>query len=190
MAIPILAFVLGACTERPAPARPNAADPNAPAVVQLPPVILPSDTAKPDTTERVRQRLAEATSALGQNYAVLGTAIVFGDRRMIASQYAPDAVLRMPGATHTGSVAIANTLAALGPPKSLKEFKRTSQGTRIADSTVADSGDFVAISKRAGADSLVERGTYVTTWRIHPPPMTWVIKTDELRPRATRRPKG
>lgn len=177
-----------ACGSESAP--PRAADPGAPAVVTLPPPVLPSDTAKPDTMERVRARLAEAKMVLAQNYAVLGAAMVFGDRRMIASQYTADAVLATPDSAYRGPVAIANALAQLGPPRSLQEFRRTSLDVRIADSTVADSGTFVAISRRAGADSVVERGTYRATWRMRAPPTAWLIEADELHPATRPKKRG
>lgn len=188
MALSVLCSCAWACGRKPEAAK--ALDPRVPAVVQLPPPVLPSDTAKPDTMMQHRERIRLARRELVPNYAILGAAMVFGDRRMIASHYAPDAVFLTPDTTLTGSVAIANALAAQGPPRSLVEFNRTSIDVTIIDSTVADSGTYKAIAKRAGArDSTIERGSYVATWRVHAPPLHWVITRDEIRPNGKRHRK-
>jgi hypothetical protein len=86
-------------------------------------------------------------------------------------------------------VAIANGLANLGPAKSLRDFRRRSLVTRIVDSTVIDSGTYVILTKRPGADSLFERGRYATVWRIHAPPMNWLIMHDHLYRETQRKSK-
>ena len=134
MALPMLCYCAAACGPKPEAAK--ALDPNAPAVVRLPPPVLPSDTAKPDTVPYYRERIRLARLELSPSYAVLGAAIVFGDRRMVASHYAPDAVLVTPESTYTGSAAIANALVALGPPNSLVEFIRTSLDLKIVDRVI------------------------------------------------------
>jgi hypothetical protein len=184
----MLCALVASCGRKAEPAK--ASDPNTPAVVKLPPLILPSDTAKPDTMQSHREKMNAALSVLVREYAVLGAATVFGDRRMIETQFAPDAVLVTSDSSYKGSVAIANALAALATSKSLREFNHSSRGFRIADSIVVDSGTYTLISKRAGADSLLERGVYVASWRMHAPPLTWVIRKEELRPGAKRRKKG
>lgn len=188
MVLPILCFSLAACDRKAEPAK--AADPNAPAVVKLPLPILYPDTAKPDTMESHIERTNAAQSELLTNYAVLGTAVVLGDRRMIAMQYAPDAVLVTSESTYSGPVAIANALAALASSRSLRAFSRRSLDVRIIDSSVVDSGTYKLISKRRGADSILETGSYVAKWRIRPPPLVWMIKGEELRPAGQRRKKG
>jgi len=178
VALPLLCAGITACAKP--DARAGASDPNAPAVVRLPPPVLPSDTARPDTMRARTERVRSAQLTLASNYAVLGAAIVFGDPRMVAAEYAPDAELVTPDSTYRGIVAIANSLTALGRTNSLREFIRTSVVLRFADSTVIDSGTYVALSKRTGADSIVQRGRYATTWRVHPPPMQWAITRDRL----------
>ena len=182
--ISILCLCAVACGRKTEAAK--ASDPNAPAVVRLPPPVIFSDTAKPDTMLRYREKVGAANSTLAQEYAVLGAAIVFSDRRMIASMYAPDAELVTPDSTYRGFVAVANRLASLGRTQSLREFNRRSRGLGIIDSVVTDSGTYVAITKRPGADSIVERGSYRTSWRIHAPPLHWVMTRDELHPSGKR----
>jgi hypothetical protein len=176
MALAILCCSAAACGRKAKPA--DAAD--APAVVKLPPLVLPSDTTKPDTMQARAEKVQAARTVLAQNYALLGAAIVFGDRRTIASMYAPEAILATPDSTYRGPVGIANALAAIGPPKSLRDFRRTSLTFRLVDSTVVDSGTYVAVSARKGADSVVERGSYLARWRMHPPPMNWALTNDRL----------
>lgn len=185
VALPVLCVLFAACGRKTEPVK--ASDPNTPAVVKLPPLILPSDTATPDTMDSHREKMNAVRSVLVRGYAVLGAATVFGDRRMLATQFAPDAVLVTSDSSYKGSIAIADALAALGTSKSLREFNHSSRGFRIADSIVVDSGTYTLISKRTGADSLVERGVYVTSWRMHAPPLSWMIKKEELRPAVRRR---
>ena len=177
VALAVLCCTATACPQEPKPVNTTAA---APAVVTLPPPILPSDTAKPDTMPAHVEKMNRARSATTEGYAVLGAAIVFGDRRMIASFYSPEATLTTPDSTYRGLVAIANALAVLGPPKSLRSFDRRSLVTTIVDSTVVDSGTYVAVAGRKGADSTIERGAFLTRWRMHPPPMHWVMTSDRL----------
>lgn len=157
----------------------RAANPNIPAVIQVPPPVLPSDThhvvpaPAPSTPKEMLQ-------VLGSNYAILGLAIVSGDRRMIGATYAPDAELTTPDTTLHGAVAIAQSMGQMGPRNSLREFRRTPRATNVQDSTVTDSGAYVILSKRAGADSLVERGTYATVWRARAGGKNWVILTDHI----------
>lgn len=179
VALAVLCCSATACDRTPKPANATAAA-DAPAVVKLPPPILPSDTAKPDTMPAHVEKLNRVRSSTTEGYAVLGAAIVFGDRRMIASLYSPEATLTTPDSTYRGLVAIANALAALGPPKSLRSFDRRSLVTTIVDSMVVDSGAYVAVSGRKGADSTIERGSFLTRWRMHPPPMHWVMTSDRL----------
>src|ERR1019366_6262362 len=112
MALPMLCALVAACGRKAESAK--ASDPNTPAVVKLPPPILPSDTAKPDTMENHRAKVDATMSVLAREYSVLGAATVFGDRSMIASHFAPDAVLVTSDSSYMGNFAIANSLAALG----------------------------------------------------------------------------
>jgi hypothetical protein len=188
LALPMLCVLVAACGRKAQPAK--ASDPNAPAVVKLPLPVLASDTAKPDTMQSHLEKTNAALAELLTNYSVLGTAVVLGDRRMIGMQYAPDAVLVTPDSTYRGLVAVANALAELSSSRSLRAFRRRSLALKIVDSTVIDSGSYTLISKRPGADSLLERGVYIANWRMHPPPLVWVIKKEEMRPSAPKRKKG
>lgn len=179
-----MACVVGvACSNKPkADARSAANDPYAPAIVRGAPIILPGDTLKPDTAAKHAAAADEVRRELNTDYSVLGAAIVFGDPNMIGASYAADARLVTPDSTVTGVAAIARTLSKLGPAKSLREFQRRSLATRVVDSTVTDSGTFIVFTKRAGADSILERGHYATMWRMHAPPFHWLITRDRLYP--------
>lgn len=176
MALPILLLAAAACGKQDARAN---ADPNAPAVVKAPPVVLASDTEKKiDTTHNVPMMLAKTT--MTRNYAILGMAISRGDRQMIGLQYAPDAKLTTPAGTMTGANAIEHLYSGL---TGLKTFQRMSLVTKIVDSTIADSGMYVMVIKRAGvADSSVERGNYAAVWRVRAEPQEWFMTKDHLYP--------
>jgi hypothetical protein len=189
MALPILCCLAGACSGNKADPRAAAKDPNVAAVVRGPAVVLPSDTMKPDTTRPPVVAITDAQRSIATNFAILGAAIAFGDRRMIAANYDANADVITPDTTYKGSVAIANGFANLGPAKSLRDFRRRSLVTKIVDSTVVDSGAYVILSKRSGADSLFERGRYATVWRIHAPPMNWLIVHDRLYREPSRKSK-
>jgi len=183
-----MACVLGvACSNKSkADARSAANDPYAPAIVRGAPIILPGDTLKPDTAAKHAAAADDVRRELNTGYSVLGAAIVFGDPNMIGASYAADARLVTPESTVTGVAAIAMTLSKLGPAKSLREFQRRSLATRVVDSTVTDSGTFIVFTKRAGADSILERGHYATIWRMHAPPYHWLITRDRLHPDPVR----
>lgn len=189
MALSILCIFVSACSGSRADSRAPAKDPGAPAVVQVPAVVLPSDTIKKDSTPDARSALEAAKRSIAGDFAVLGAAIAFGDRRMIATTYAPDAEVITPEKTYTGSMAIASGLGRLGPSNSLAEFRRRSLAMRIVDSTVVDSGVYIVLTKRVGADSVFERGRYATTWRIHAPPLNWLITRDHFYRESPAKPK-
>jgi hypothetical protein len=176
MALAVLCLASAACNKP--DARANAADPNTPAVVKAPPVVLASDTAKkPDTTE-ISMLLAKTTTA--RNYAILGLAIARGDQAMVGAEYGPDAKLITPSGTFTGKNAIVHLYSGF---VGLKSFQRISRVTTIKDSTVADSGSYAMVIRRAGAaDSTVERGSYSSLWRVHAEPLEWVMWSDRLYP--------
>ena len=173
MAFPVLCLAIAACGKP--GARANAADPNTPAVVKAPPVILPGDTVKKVATTVVSMQTAKTTTA--RNYALLGAAISFGDQQMIGAQYAPNATLTTAAGNTVGNAAIVHVFKEL---KGLKDFTRVSRVTTIADSTVIDSGTYTIVLKRAGADSTVERGSYSSVWRIQPEPIEWFMSRDHL----------
>ncbi|HVT39920.1 MAG TPA: nuclear transport factor 2 family protein [Gemmatimonadaceae bacterium] len=187
--LPILCFLASACTAPRADRGASAKDPNTPAVVQAPQVVLVGDTAKKDTAPSAAAGMDGAKRVLASNFAVLGAAIAFGDRQMIGANFAPDAEVVTPDTTYKGVVAIANALGRLGPAKSLRDFQRRSLVMKIVDSTVVDSGIYVVLTKRPRADSVFERGRYSTTWRIHPPPGEWLITHDRLYRDPARKKK-
>ncbi len=185
-ALPILCLAFIACGKK--AATPNPADPNTPAVVQLPAFVPPGESSQaPDAARANEARIAEARRTLGTNYSILGAALVFGDARMTGSFYAPDAVLVTPDAEHRGSEAIAKAYSDMGPAKSLREFNRVSLVTRVDGTVVTDSGTYLVLTQRTGADSLLERGRYAATWQIRQAPQSWVITKDHLyRERARK----
>lgn len=186
MLLPLLCWVVQACSSPKSGTR-AAGDPGAPAIVTRPSVVLASDTAKPSTIPRPVVALEDAKREVATNLAVLGMAITVGDRRMIGATYATDAEFVTADTTYRGAAAIANGLGALGPAKGLRDFQRRSVAMRIVDSTVVDSGTYALLTKRAGADSLMERGRYATTWRMHAQPLHWLIVRDHLyRDRAAK----
>jgi hypothetical protein len=182
-----------ACTTKADP-RIAARDPGAPAVVQAPRVTVPLDTIgrtapSRDPAPSGNLALDDARRTISSNFAVLGAAIIFGDPRTIASSYAPDAEVITPDTTYKGIAAIVNGLGRLASGKSLREFERRSLASRIVDSTVVDSGVYVVTTKRTGADSVLERGHYATTWRMLPAPRDWVITRDHLYRDAPKKAK-
>ncbi len=184
MALPILCLIISACAKHDARTT-DKNDPNTPAIVELgmpkPP---PAEKQPPQpivNETRVAVRLAE-------NYSVLAAAMTFGDARMIGTLYAKDAELTMPSGTWNGVTNIAASLGALGREKSLKDFRRSSMHHRLVDSTVVDSGTYVITTKRPGADSIFERGSYAAQWRIMPDGR-WVMERDQLQRHAAERPK-
>jgi hypothetical protein len=185
MALPILCLTLAACGKPNAAAK--AADPNTPAVVKLPPPVLPGDTAKKPVPPVVSDD--EARTTLSRNYALFGAGFAFGNPRLVAESYSPTAELTTPNGTFVGQAAIVKALAKLGMDGSIKDFQRVSRVMKIVDSSVTDSGTFTIVRQRAGADSSVERGTYASVWRIHPPPMVWVMMSDHLHPAPGKKRK-
>ena len=159
-------------------------DPNKPAVVKVPPVVLASDTAKPDTLPQNRMKMDAIRLKLAENYAVMSAAIAHHDARMLSMMYAPDAQLATSDSLFEGTRPIAIGLAQFGVARSVRSFDRKSSGFAVVDSTVTDSGSYVILSQRTGADSLFERGKYVTSWRMHTEPLVWAIHRDHLVPVA------
>jgi ketosteroid isomerase-like protein len=174
-----LSCAAGACSAPKADPRAAAKDPGAPAVVQAPQVIVPADTiGKPRPQSAAT--LQDARRTVSGNFAVLGAAITYGDLRMLATLFAPDAEVITPDTTYKGIPAIVNGFGRLAAGKSLLGFERTSLTAKMVDSTVFDSGVYVVKARRTGADSLLEKGRYATVWRIMPPPRDWVITRDHL----------
>ncbi|MDA1080568.1 MAG: hypothetical protein O2973_02655 [Gemmatimonadetes bacterium] len=181
--------VITACTSREDAANAanaaNAArkvDPNLPAVVQGPPIIIPSDTARPDTMPDYRQRMSDAARELIPQYSVLGAAAVFGDRRMLVSIYSPGAMLRLGDSTFTGGVRAAAALVDLFRRSSVNEMVRQSRSTNAIDSVYTDSGAYLMASKRGGGETALERGTFVSKWRKLAKDPGWALEYDEITP--------
>lgn len=172
----ILPLAIAACAKP--DARANAADPNTPAVVKAPPVVLPSDTASKVVPPVISTD--DARFKVSQNYALLGAGFTFIDPRLITAAYAPDAVLTTPNGTFTGPDAILNEYKSFGMDGSLKEFSRQSAVLKVIDSTVVDSGRFTVVRARSKTDSTVEHGSYSSVWRIQAPPAQWVMTRDHL----------
>ncbi len=161
------------------------ADPNKPAVIQAPPIILPSDTAKPDTMPAYRARMDEAVSDHRAEYSVMGAASALGDRRTLSSMFAADAVVRLGDTTFTGRDAIVTGLVDFALRTSLREAHRFSRTLNAIGTTYTDSGTYVLISRRGIAKPTEQRGTYVTVWnRTDGAALRWQIMRDELTPDA------
>ena len=167
----------------------NAADPNTPAVVRVPPPVLPSDTATKPKEVKTVVSWDEARSTVSRNYALLGAAFTYSDPKLLASSYSPTAVLTTPNGTFTGQDAIVKEFRSFGMDGSVKAFNRQSQVLKVVDSTVVDSGIYTFVRKRNGADSTVTRGTYATVWQIIPPPKDWVVMKDHLYPATKKKGK-
>ena len=176
MALPVLCLLIAACSK---PDSRDAAktDPSKPAVVELGMPKLPEPVKEPP---RPIVDEAQLVVKLAQNYSLLAAAMVNGDARMVGSLYGPDAELSMPDGAWSGVANIATNLAALGRQKSLADFQRRTQRHLLVDSTVIDSGAFLITIKRAGADSVYERGSYATRWRIKSDG-NWVMEQDVLK---------
>ena len=181
----ILCLAITACSKP--DARAKAADPNTPAVVKAPPPILPSDTAKKPVVPVVATDAAG--NMLNRNYALLGAAFVFVDPRLVNAAYSPTAELTTPNGTFTGRAAILKEYQSFGMDGSVKEFNRQSAVLNVIDSTVVDSGTYTVVRKRADTGSTVVRGAYASVWRIHPPPMEWVMTRDHLYPATKKKGK-
>lgn len=109
--------------------------------------------------------------------------MVMQDARMLGQIYDPGAVLHFPDSIVTGGPAVTRQLLALARTKSLADFQRVSQGTRILDdSTLLDSGTYVMVLRRSPKDSVLERGKYAATWRARTDVSKWVILEDHIQP--------
>lgn len=161
----------------------DADDPNRPAVVKGPPVVLVSDTARPDTTEATRARLELARSQLQREYALLIAAAGFGDRRTVADIYEPDIVLHMPDSVYSGQVAAAAAIVSLVRRNSITQLRRESEVIRfLPDDVVSDSGTYVMVGRRGSSDEIVERGVYSARWRRHDNGARWTMVSDRFVP--------
>lgn len=185
MALPILCLAVTACSKP--DARPNAADPNLPAVVKLPPPVLPGDTVRKRVEPVVTADIARTT--LSRNYALLAGGFAFVDRNLITGAYAPTAELTTPNGKFTGTSAILKEFQSFGMDGSVREFQRKSTVMKIIDSTVTDSGTFTVVRKRTASDSTIEHGSYASVWQIRPAPLDWVMTRDHLYPSARQNRK-
>ncbi len=169
---------------------PDTSDPNRPAVVKGPPVILPSDTAKPDTMPAYRERMQSLSGELASQYALVGAGMGFRDPALLRAVYAPDAVVVMGDSTFSGIERIAAGLIEMGRRSGMSELNRSTRSFNgKGDSIYVDSGFYIMRAERPGGTAREERGSYVSTWRHLGGPQPWVLRRDELRPSspATRR---
>lgn len=184
----LVALALGTLASAGCKARDSAADPSRPAVVKAPPLVLPSDTMKPDTTTSHRDRMQALSRELVQPYALMAAAAVWGDRRMLGSFYAPDGVLKFDDSTFTGRDRVVEALVSRGRLAGLAEWNRQSRVlTGHPDSVYVDSGSYVMVAKRPGAKDRTERGLYVATWRHQGGDNPWILLRDEIKPATSRR---
>ncbi len=185
MALPILCLAITACSKP--DARANAADPNTPAVVRVPPPILPGDTVKKEVAPVVSSEVAR--NIVSRNYALLGAGLSLVDPKLLAAAYAPTAELTTPNGKFSGQTAILKEYQSFGMDGSVKDFQRQSAALKVVDSTVVDSGTYTVVRKSNRADSTIEHGAYASVWRIHPPPMEWLMTQDHLYPVTKKKGK-
>ncbi len=125
------------------------------------------------------QRMAPVSAG----YSLATATMLMHDARVLGQLYAPNAVLRVPDSTVTGMPAVVRQLLSLARSKSLADFQRRPQGTRILEaSTLLDSGTYVMVLRRSPKDSVLERGRYAATWRARADVTQWVILEDYLKP--------
>ena len=187
MALPILClFVLAiaACDKKVSPAV-TTDDPNRPAVINEPAPVLVADTLKPPQPTLDPRKMQIQISP---EYALMSLAMTGGDGRMVSSQFEPNATLSLPDTTIKGSVAIARFLVDFSHTRNLNYLERTSNVFSLADSIASDSGKYISVSKRPGADSIVDRGSFATTWRLHPD-HSWKVVADHLYPQGKPKKK-
>ena len=180
MALPILSlfvFALAACDKKVSPSVASD-DPNRPAVIEEPAPVLVADTLKPPQLKLDPKKMQIQISP---EYALMSLAMTGGDGRMVSSQFEPDATLTLPDTTIKGSVAIARFFVNFSRSRNLNYIERTSNVFSLADSIASDSGKYISVSKRPGADSIVDRGSFATTWRLHPD-NSWKVVADHLHP--------
>lgn len=178
----ILAALAGACTGSDANKSRNPGD--RPAVVTAAPPSLPMDTAKPDTSGITADRVIAARQEMYSGYALLALAARGQDGKMLRQVFAPDIVLKTPDSTFTGLLDVGVETVDWVHRNRITEFARRSVYTAILkDSMVLDSGTYTITGGRGKVDAIVvEKGRYGATWRIHPLPMTWALKSDRLYP--------
>ena len=167
----------------------NADDPNKPAVVKGPPVVLPSDTAKVDSTQLTKDRIEVARSQTRGQYALLVAAAGFGDRRTVAGIYAPEMVLKTPDSVYNGQAAAVAAIISLVHRNSIIEIRRVSEVMRLLpNDVVADSGSYVMVGRRDGGTGIVERGVYSATWKRQENGAKWTMLSDRLIPGTNAKP--
>jgi len=177
--IVVSAVALAACSPGSDEAK---TDPNRPAVVQAPPVVLPSDTMKPDTMPAYRERMAAVQRELASEYALISATAILGDLRTLATEYAQGAVLKLGDSTYTGRTQVADALTDFMRRASVKDMQRQSYVLTTVDSVYTDSGVYAVLAQRAGGKPAEERGTYVSVWRMLPGTRRWELRRDELTP--------
>jgi hypothetical protein len=162
-------------------------DPSQPAVVALPGPPLPKPPVV-DTTLELPDRILVARRELAADYAVAAFAAVGADLRMLNMLYSPEVVLQMGDSTFRGAGAAIAELVQFSRRNSVARVDRTPLVTRfLKDSIVSDSGTLIIVSKRAGADTVIQRGSYSSLWRIRPEGNPWQFTADRLYlPRGVR----
>lgn len=183
IAICAVALLSAACSESKNVADASKADPNTPAVIQAPPIILPSDTAKVDTMPAYRDRMSAALSEINPEYSLLTATAVLGDRRMLAATLAPDVTMRLADTTFTGRDAAVFGFTDFMLRNSVKDLLRQSRVLNAIGPTYTDSGQYLMVSQRGVGKPVEQRGTYVSVWtRSEKAERRWHLLRDELTP--------
>lgn len=127
----------------------------------------------------------DAMILAAQQFSLLGAVVVRQDQAMARTLYGAEATLVLDDSTTSGADSIVARLMAVGKENALRAFERSSQGRHVSDATtITDSGSFVMIGNRPGADSIVSRGRYRST--LVREADKWVIRSDSLRPEPSR----
>ncbi|MDQ8153700.1 MAG: nuclear transport factor 2 family protein [Gemmatimonadota bacterium] len=128
---------------------------------------------------------------IDQAYSLAGFTMRNGDIAMLASLYHPNASLKTPDTTVTGNQSIAEQWNRFARGKSIADFQRTPRSLTVADdSTLIDSGSYVIKTARAVGDTISEKGSFVTRWRIRKEAAKWVMLEDQIAAGKVEKKKG
>jgi hypothetical protein len=124
---------------------------------------------------------------LAVEYSLIGATAVLGDRRMLALEYAADAVLKLNDSTYSGRLQVVNAWVEFMRRSSVKEMVRQSQNLDARDSVYTDVGVYGMLSQRVGGKPIEQRGTYRSVWHLRSGTPRWELQRDEIIPDSRRR---
>jgi hypothetical protein len=178
----IVALLLGAAAAGCSGEKPASSenDPNTPAVVGAPPVVLTSDTLRPDTTADTQIKIASVKLDLTAEYAILGLATIKGDRAMISQYYLPDGVLRIGVNEFAGTQKVVEGWLLLARRGALTEIERRPGKIVWVGDVYTDSGTYTLRSNGENGKVREEKGRFVAMWQFAGMPAHWTMKSDHL----------